>query len=104
MSNVRPAAMSVEQVSVVDIIGTSESTDAVYLTISDHLEWNDEHLLILQEKLNTYLAFVESGEIYTSFPDARGKKLVFEIVLKYRPNATALSFLHKAAAVVEEAG
>ena len=48
--------MSVDQLDKVDFISkTSEGN--VELTISDHLEWDDknEHLLILQNKINAYL-------------------------------------------------
>lgn len=76
--------MSVEQTDVVDIIGTEKSTGKVIMTVSDHLDWKDEqsHLLMLQEKLNRYLAFVESGEILSSYPDAKGRSIVFDVVMK----------------------
>lgn len=47
--------MSIDQSETVDII--SQAPDGtVVLTISDHLEWDaeNEHLLLLQEKLNSY--------------------------------------------------
>ncbi|WP_407059149.1 DUF6572 domain-containing protein [Ralstonia syzygii subsp. celebesensis] len=36
-------------------------------------ENSEEHLLLLQEKINCYLRFIESGEIYNSFPSAEGR-------------------------------
>ena len=49
--------------------------------------WDDsEHLLLLQEKLNSYLAFIESGEIYESYPRAMGRQLVIDLVLKHSPS------------------
>ncbi len=49
--------MSVENLRVVDIIGTDINDRSVTLTISDHLEWGaGNHLLLLEEKLNTYLS------------------------------------------------
>lgn len=43
--------------------------------ISDHLDWDDEleHIHALQEKINAYLRFVESGEILGKYPQAAGK-------------------------------
>ena len=35
--------MSIEQTDVVDFIGTDKATGLVILTISDHLDWSDEH-------------------------------------------------------------
>lgn len=53
--------MSIEQSDKIDFISTTKS-GKVQLTISDHLEWNDEemHLLILQKKINAYLDFIQS--------------------------------------------
>lgn len=34
--------------------------------VCDHIDGSDEdaHLSLLQDKLNTYLAFIESGEVF----------------------------------------
>jgi hypothetical protein len=60
--------MTVEQHDVVDFISVNAGGDVV-LTVSDHLSWDrvNEHLFCLQEKLNCYLRFVESGEIIASY-------------------------------------
>ncbi|MBC6110685.1 DUF6572 domain-containing protein [Pedobacter fastidiosus] len=64
--------MSVIQVDKIDFIGIDGKTKKVALTISDHLDWDDEyyHLSVLQEKINAYLRFIESGEIYDVYPDS----------------------------------
>lgn len=73
------ADMSIVETKVVDIIAVPEwEPDNVVLVITDHLEWGDkaqegEHLLLLQEKINTYIAFIESGELLESYPPAKGK-------------------------------
>lgn len=49
--------MSVDNPNVIDFI-SEQDDDKVVLTISDHLEWDDEdnnHLYLLQEKVNAYL-------------------------------------------------
>jgi hypothetical protein len=98
--------LSVEQPNIVDFVGTEKTTGHVVLTISDHLGWEreDEHLMLLQTKLNTYLAFVESGEISVKYPAAKGRRIRIEIVAKYPFSDRALDFLHKAQPVVEAAG
>lgn len=103
-ANVSHTPVTVEQVSVIDAIGTNAATGAVHLTVSDHLEWNQEHFLTLQEKLNSYLAFVESGDINSVYPDAVGRKIVIDLVLKHRPNSEAASFLSKVSEIVENSG
>jgi len=94
-----------EQSDVVDFVSQTPSGDVV-LTVSDHLPWgpDGEHLLLLQEKLNTYLRFLESGEVYERFPTSRGKSFLLNVVCLYRPDSTATAFLGQARVAVEGAG
>lgn len=98
--------MTIEQEKVVDFIGTKEELGKVALGISDHLEWDEknEKLLLLQEKLNSYLAFIESGEILKKYPKAKGKKVLIELISKYPPSQEGLAFLERAKGVIEGAG
>lgn len=98
--------MSVEQPNTIDIIGIDKETGSVVLTISDHLDWSDSpsHQLILQKKLNTYLSFVESGEINTQYPSSKGRSVVLEVVFKNCPDHGALQFLGKVSEIVQAAG
>jgi len=87
--------MTVEQGRVVDAIGVERATDTVVLTISDHLTWEDEraHLSTLQTKLNTYFAYLESGEVYESFAESRGRAFRIDIVFLHTPTPAADDFL-----------
>ena len=98
--------MSVEQPDVVDVISTDKQTGHVVLTISDHLDWSDttNHQIILQTKLNRYLAFIESGEILTRYRGAKGRPVAIKVVFKFRPDQGGWNFLAKAKAVIESAG
>lgn len=97
--------MSVEQTHIIDMIGIDKRTNEVILTISDHLGWNnDDHLFLLQEKINTYLSFIESGEIIERYPDAEYKKVVISIKAKYEPDNDALLFLAEVKKIIENAG
>jgi hypothetical protein len=91
--------MSLDNLEVVDTVGTERDSGAVVLTIFDAWDWNDEreHLLALQAKLNAYFGFVESGQIYEDYPAAAGKALRIDVVSRYPVPDTALSFLEKAA-------
>jgi hypothetical protein len=98
--------MTIEQTDVVDIIGTNPKTNEVLLVISDHLEWTDDdqsdkfHMYLLQQKFNSYLEFIESGEIYRTYPDAIGKEIVIKIMAKFPMNDQASAFLERARAIV----
>ena len=74
------------------------------LTIVDSWSWDNEreHLLALQEKLNTYFEFVESGQVYEAYPSAIGKSLRIDIVTRYSLPLAAQDFLGKAAAAAAQ--
>lgn len=73
--------MSVEDKNVIDFISLDREEKEVMLTISDHLEWDDEneHLLILRDKLNSYLAAIEGGDLYIKYPKALNKNICIRI-------------------------
>lgn len=97
--------MSIDQTDKVDFISTSPDNKVV-LTISDHLEWDDEgaHLLLLQRKLNAYIKFIEGGQIYENYPKARNSQLIISLKLKFEPNKTGLEFLTQCAKLIIEIG
>ncbi len=88
--------MSIDQLNKNDVISTTPD-DKVMLTISDHHAWDDEgkHLLQLQDKLNAYLQFIESGQILEDYPGAKNKEFIISLAVKYIPNENALLFLSR---------
>jgi len=98
--------MTIEQTKVVDAIGVEIQTGRVVLTIADHLPWSDEagHLALLQAKLNSYLAFLESGEVFESYPDSKGRQFRIDVVFQHKPGAAADRFLSDARDAVTHAG
>ncbi|HEV3200807.1 MAG TPA: DUF6572 domain-containing protein, partial [Bryobacteraceae bacterium] len=91
---------------VIDIISTDRMTGHVVLTISDHLDWSDSpaHQALLQNKLNRYLAFVESREILESYPDAQDRPIAFRVVFQIPPDEPGRAFLAKVRPIIESAG
>lgn len=86
--------MSIDNPNLIDFISISPENKVV-LTISDHFEWNDdnEHLLLLQNKINSYLEVIESNQIYKIYPDAKDKEITIQVSLKYSPNKEGKIFL-----------
>ena len=97
--------MTVEQSEVVDFASVDRLGNAV-LTISDHLAWDDvdKHLFQLQEKLNAYLRFVESKEIFEKYPSAADQPIIFDIVLNHPVPVEAEWFFVKCRAAIAAAG
>jgi hypothetical protein len=60
------------------------SGDEVRLVVFDHLSWDnpEEHARMLQEKLNAYVAFVESGRIFDVVRASVKKGVRIAVVLK----------------------
>jgi hypothetical protein len=102
--------VTIEQTKVVDFVTLEHKTGDVLLTISDHLPWKSdtkeegEHLWLLQEKINTCLAFIENGQLLERVPEARDRKLVINIVGKFPLSEKAKSFFKKTKALLEAAG
>jgi hypothetical protein len=97
--------MSLMNLEVVDVISIDLNGNAVF-TISDDQIWDDknEHLLALQNKINSYLGFIESGNVYQEYPDAKGRNVVIEVVAKYEPNNNAKLFLDRVTEILQSAG
>lgn len=87
--------MAVDNLNVIDSI--SIRGDQVFLTISDHLLWDErnKHLSILQDKINSYLDVIQNGQIYKLYPDTIDKVFSILVHLKYEPNKDAILFLNK---------
>lgn len=98
--------MTIEQSQVVDSIGIDKETGKVTLTISDHLDWSDpdKHILIMQDKINTYLSFIESGELIESYPDSRGRIPVIDVVGRVPMPPEGALFIEKARQIMQPAG
>ncbi|MXV49501.1 hypothetical protein GS399_00835 [Pedobacter sp. HMF7647] len=62
--------MAITETNSIDLIGTDKRKGLVILTISDHLDWEDYeiHCHQLQCKLNDYRQFIESGQLYETYP------------------------------------
>lgn len=98
--------MAVDSPKVIDAVGIDNATGEVVLTIADHLEWTSlhDHLAILQDKINSYLGYLESGEMSESYPQGKGRRVRIDIICKHEPPEPAIEFFKKAEPVVEECG
>ena len=99
--------MSIDQTDKIDLVNIEHQTGDVLLVISDHLDWNQdegEHLLMLQAKLNTYLAFVEGGQMYRQIPETMGRRVVINLVGKFPLSEEATKFFGLASQEIHQAG
>ncbi|NEQ42472.1 MAG: hypothetical protein F6K00_02480 [Leptolyngbya sp. SIOISBB] len=98
--------MSVERSDEIDLIGIDKDGDIVNMAIVDDLDWRDSkrHLHLIQDKINKYLASIESGEIYSIYPDSRNREFSIEIIFKHAPCDDALDFLKRVRDILADAG
>ena len=97
--------MSIYEQQQIDLITVNDKN--VELVITDYREWENEedavneHMFLLQEKINTYIACYESGELFDIKPTAKGKKIIIRIISKYCLNNNGIWFLSKVKTVLK---
>ncbi len=101
--------MTVEQTELIDSVSLDQAGAICTLGILDDLSWDDAHLQLLQDKLNTYLRFIESGEIFVQYPALQelveqGLDFAIELRCIYAPGDQANLFLESAGNIMRDAG
>jgi hypothetical protein len=104
--------MALHKTGVIDRVGVEADTGRVVLTVVDEMDWSDDqrHLLALQQKLNTYLSFVERGEVFRRLARPghpmlpRTTPVKVGIVAIHPFPAYAMAFLEYARHVFESSG
>lgn len=91
--------MSIVETNKVDIVAIRPNSQVVKLVIADHLSWDNlnNHCRLIQDKINTYLEFIVSGQLdcqkYPSVPE--NPKIYISIAMKQEPTDGALVFLRR---------
>ena len=102
--------MTIEETEKVDIVALPEDRQEVILLVADHLPWPGdergklEHVWMLQEKLNTYIQYVESGDLFLEFPNARDRRVVIVVGHKYQIPQDMEQLIKKMGALLADAG
>jgi hypothetical protein len=90
--------MTVEDKDKIDSGGVDGKAGEVVLIISDHLSWHDEetHFSAVEKKIESYLNFIKSGQVFETFPASKGLTIRIKLVCKYQPSSSAKLFLDAA--------
>ena len=96
--------MSLNNLQLIDAVGTETKSGETVLSLIDEWDWQDEpkHLLALQQKLNAYFKFVESRQIFESYPSALNSMVRIDIISKFPLPQNAFVFLRKASNVAAQ--
>lgn len=86
--------MSVTDMNKVDAMGISPDGSELCMLIADNLDWNEEyiHLDILQDKINAYISYLESGDWRKTYPQ-EFKHIRIEINFLYEITENCEKFL-----------
>jgi hypothetical protein len=97
--------MTVEDTRSIDIVATRPD-GGVVLVIVDDLGWDDpnHHMFLIQEKINAYCDFVESGEFRSKFAQAKVDPITILLKLAYPPPNEVQWFLSKTTELLLSAG
>ncbi len=87
--------MSIVDVEKVDGIGLDNNEKDIVLLITDHLDWLNEyeHLMQLQNKINSYISFIESEQYAEIYPNYQFTSIRIEIHFRYEPTHNCINFI-----------
>lgn len=82
--------MTILDKGTVDFVSIDKASNDAILILADHLSWDTEseymeHMLLIQEKINSYVSYVESGQLDKDYPSKRPRKVRIELVSKFSP-------------------
>lgn len=94
--------MAIDNTGVIDGIGLDKEKNVVRLLLTDHLAWDGdekilseyEHLIILQEKINSYISYLESKQYEEQFKGVAINMAIIEIHFKYDITDKCKEFLN----------
>jgi hypothetical protein len=90
--------LPIEQTNLIDAAGLDGQTGDAVLTLLDALAWDDpeSHLRLLDAKLDAYLTFVESGEVFEAYPAAQGRSIRIDVIFRFGLHTDAVALLKRA--------
>ena len=68
---------NIEKTDTIDGLAYEQDTSSLILLLTDGMDWSDmnRHLLLLQDKLNTYIWYIDSGQYKEKYPNVKGVEL-----------------------------
>ncbi|MBN9059780.1 DUF6572 domain-containing protein [Kaistia sp. MMO-174] len=99
--------MTIDQTSVIDLVAFNPADAEFWLIVTDHMPWRDqdmEHLLLLQEKLNSYPSYIEGGQMAQDYPTSAERSIVIKLANAFPLSAEAEQFFRLAREKIRGAG
>lgn len=90
----------IERTNILDGIAFDEENSKLILLLSDVMDWHDEynHLMLLQEKINNYIAYIESKQYLKYLQDIsidpdKMKQIEIEVHFLFKETENCKKFL-----------
>lgn len=79
---------NVEKTNVLDAIAYDEKNSKLIMLLSDGMDWHDEprHLLLLRDKINHYIAYIESKQYLESYSNIEQIEIQIRFLFKETDN------------------
>lgn len=93
--------MAIDNANVIDGMAIDKENTALRLLLTDHLQWEEgidtvsehDHLLMLQEKINAYISYIEAEQFKAKYSDINFKMAIIDIRFKYDITKNCEKFL-----------
>ena len=65
--------LNIENTDTIDGMAYEQDTSSLILLLADGMDWSDmnRHLLLLQDKLNTYIWYIDAGQYEEKYPNVK---------------------------------
>jgi hypothetical protein len=85
----------VEQSGVIDAVAINAQKTEVLLALVQHLPWNERTKSLIERKVRTYIASVESGDLRRKYPQTEAMGVSIEVAYFDEPDLKALEDLER---------
>lgn len=94
----------VDHPEVIDVVTHDPTKTHWKLIVVEAGSWDGspERLLLLQEKLNSYLRFITSGQMARLYPESAGKSVAIQIDLYEKPDEATTTFVDEVRSVLRK--
>jgi hypothetical protein len=97
----------ISELNKIDFLTKPHHENRIIMVVTDHLDWTEhegEHLLMLQQKLNNYLYYIESGRLAVDYPQYKDMPVSIQVAGKFPLSQEAEKFYSLAKARAAELG
>ena len=76
--------LNIEKIETIDGIAFQEETSKLIMLLADGMDWTDEnnHMLLLQSKLNNYIKYIDTEQYIEKYPNTKNIEIQIKFLFK----------------------